>query len=191
MCGESSSTSMPPRIRRSPPRRWNGSPRSTPSRKRPRPAARTPLRQPFRQPAVLARSNPRVRNSKCTASWKPGGSRRSRNNAGSANGSPRKPGGGSGNDSRSLHGNANASPKRREADNGNGSRKRRPASRRCANHANPRWTRSASSVLAGRATAAPTGRKRFPAERTEMDTSYARLRHTGATHPSSSQPSTR
>ena len=35
MCGASSSTSMPLRVRRSPPRRWNGSPRSTPSRRRP------------------------------------------------------------------------------------------------------------------------------------------------------------
>ena len=35
MCAASSSTSMPPRARRSPPGRWNGSPPSTPSRRRP------------------------------------------------------------------------------------------------------------------------------------------------------------
>ena len=35
MCGASSSMSMPPRPRRSPPRRWNGLRRSTPSRRKP------------------------------------------------------------------------------------------------------------------------------------------------------------
>jgi len=49
MCGASSSTSMPPRARRSPPRRWNGSPPSTPSRRRPadsRPRTAPPSARP-------------------------------------------------------------------------------------------------------------------------------------------------